>query len=86
MRPEIPTRRDRRKLVVGTGGHALGALPLSNPNVAATALQFGAMRLDLGANGATYQFVSTAGQTLDSGFRAVQGLHGHDPGRPRRRT
>jgi chitodextrinase len=55
------------ELVVGTGGHALGAFPSSSGNVAATALQFGAMRLDLGANGATYQFVSTAGQTLDSG-------------------
>jgi chitodextrinase len=55
------------ELVVGTGGHALGAFPSASGNVAATALQFGAMRLDLGANGATYQFVSTAGQTLDSG-------------------
>ena len=61
------------ELVVGTGGHALGGLPLSNPNVAATAIQFGAMRLDLGSNGATYQFVSTAGQTLDSGSVQCKG-------------
>jgi hypothetical protein len=55
------------EIIVGTGGHALGNFVTSDSRVAASATEFGALRLDLNSGGATYQFVTTQGQTRDSG-------------------
>ncbi len=55
------------ELVAGTGGHAQGAFVRSDSRVAASATEFGALRLELNGGGAVYQFVTTGGQTLDSG-------------------
>jgi Calcineurin-like phosphoesterase/Bacterial Ig domain len=55
------------EFVVGAGGHATGAFPGTDPNLAFKAATFGALKLELGAAGATYSYVSTAGQVLDSG-------------------
>jgi chitodextrinase len=58
------------EIVAGTGGHALGTFVTSDSRVAASATEFGALRLDLNSGGATYQFVTTQGQTRDSGSLA----------------
>jgi len=55
------------ELVDGTGGHALGSFPTSDPRVASSSIAYGAMRLTLNPDGASYQYTSTAGITLDSG-------------------
>jgi chitodextrinase len=55
------------EIIVGTGGHALGSFVTSDSRVAASSTEFGALRLDLNGGGATYQFVTTQGQTRDSG-------------------
>jgi fibronectin type 3 domain-containing protein len=61
------------EIVVGSGGHALGGFPTSDSRVAASAQQFGALRLELNGGGASYQFVTAQGQTLDSGSVGCNG-------------
>jgi hypothetical protein len=55
------------EIIVGTGGHALGSFVTSDSRVAASTTEFGALRVDLNSGGATYQFITTRGQTRDSG-------------------
>ena len=55
------------EIVTGTGGHALGNFVTTDSRVVASATQFGATKLTLNPAGATYQFETTGGQTLDSG-------------------
>ena len=55
------------EIINGAGGHALGAFPGSDPNLAASAQQFGALKLGLNSAGAAYQFVNTSGSVVDSG-------------------
>jgi hypothetical protein len=56
------------EFVVGTGGHSLQSFLSSDNRVAAQASgQFGALRLELNAGGASYRYVTAAGSTLDSG-------------------
>jgi fibronectin type 3 domain-containing protein len=61
------------EIVVGTGGHALGAFITSDGRLAASAQQFGAVRLELNSGGASYQFITAQGQTLDSGSVGCNG-------------
>ena len=61
------------QIVVGTGGHAIGDFIQSDPRVAATAQQFGAVRLELNPGGASYQFITDQGQSLDSGSVGCNG-------------
>ena len=55
------------QLIAGAGGHALGVFVTSDSRVAATATQFGALRLELNGGGAAYQFDNTSGTVIDSG-------------------
>ena len=62
-----PSSTGVTEIIAGTGGHALGSFITSDSRVAASATEFGALRLDLNSGGAAYQFVNTQGQTRDSG-------------------
>jgi hypothetical protein len=54
--------------VAGTGGHALQTITGSDPRVVFSSdKQSGALRLDLGADSASFSFVAVGGTTLDSG-------------------
>ncbi len=55
------------EIITGTGGHALGVFTRNDSRVAASSLEFGALRLDLNQGGAGFQFVNTQGVTRDSG-------------------
>ena len=55
------------EIINGAGGHALGQFPGSDPNLAASAQQFGALKLGLNQSGAAYRFTTVNGSTLDSG-------------------
>ena len=55
------------EIIVGSGGHALGGFPASDNRLVAKTAQYGALRLTLNSAGASYQFITTAGQTYDSG-------------------
>jgi hypothetical protein len=56
------------QFVVGTGGHTMAGFARADARVAAkVAKTAGALRLELNAGGAAYQFVSTRGAVLDSG-------------------
>src|SRR5436190_1174650 len=57
------------EFVVGTGGHSEQTFVDTDSRVAAqfSKQQFGAMRMELNSDGAAYQFVTAAGQRLDSG-------------------
>ncbi|MGZ4437744.1 MAG: fibronectin type III domain-containing protein [Nocardioidaceae bacterium] len=62
-----PSATGVTEIINGAGGHALGGFPGSDTRLAATAQQFGALKLGLNSAGAAYQFVTTSGTTLDSG-------------------
>ena len=56
------------EFVVGTGGHSLQSFVATDSRVAnSDSGHFGALRLDLSSGGAAYRFVTTPGDTLDSG-------------------
>ncbi len=56
------------EFVVGTGGHSLQSFVTTDPRVAdSLAGSFGALQLDLNPGGASYQYVTTGGGTVDSG-------------------
>ncbi|MFL5838888.1 MAG: fibronectin type III domain-containing protein, partial [Thermoleophilaceae bacterium] len=57
------------EFVAGTGGHSEQSFVGTDPRVAAafSNTQFGALRMELNSSGAAYQFVTAAGQRLDSG-------------------
>jgi fibronectin type 3 domain-containing protein len=55
------------EIINGAGGHALGAFPNTDSRLAASAQQFGALKLGLNPAGAAYQFVNTSGAVVDSG-------------------
>ncbi|HEY2175361.1 MAG TPA: Ig-like domain-containing protein, partial [Mycobacteriales bacterium] len=57
------------EFVVGTGGHSEQSFVATDTRVASafSHTQFGALRMELNQSGAAYQFVTAAGQRLDSG-------------------
>ncbi len=61
------------EFVAGTGGHAVGSFVRQSSRVAASVVQFGALRLDLRPGGADWNFVATSGATLDSGALQCSG-------------
>ena len=63
-----PSPSGPTEIVVGTGGHSLQSFVSSDPRVAySLAGSFGAMQLDLNPGGASYQYMTTGGGTVDSG-------------------
>jgi fibronectin type 3 domain-containing protein len=68
-----PDANGMTEIVVGTGGHAIGAFIQSDSRLAVSAQEFGALRLVLASEGASYQFVTAGGQTLDSGSVGCNG-------------
>jgi hypothetical protein len=63
-----PSPTGPTELVVGTGGHSLQSFVSSDPRVAdSLSGSFGAMQLDLNPGGASYQYMTTSGGTVDSG-------------------
>ena len=72
-----PTPQGTTEIVDGSGGHGHQAQVTTDSRlVASDFTHFGALRLSLGTAGASYQFVSTAGTTLDSGSIPCQGSGG----------
>jgi hypothetical protein len=65
----VDTAHGIREFIVGTGGEDKGSLNGST-NVEATAKSFGILELTLHPSSYDWKFVSTAGQTLDSGTAA----------------
>ena len=65
------------QFVVGTGGHGIQNFVRSDSRLAigfgTEPTGFGALRLELNQDGASYQFVNTQGATLDSGSVACSG-------------
>jgi hypothetical protein len=56
------------EFVVGTGGHSLQSFVSSDPRVAySLSGSFGASQFDLNPGGASYQYMTTGGGTVDSG-------------------
>jgi hypothetical protein len=63
-----PSPTGPTEFVDGTGGHSLQSFVTSDPRVAySLAGSFGAMQFDLNPGGASYQYVTTGGGTVDSG-------------------
>jgi hypothetical protein len=63
-----PSASGPTEFVDGTGGHSLQSFVSSDPRVAySLAGSFGAMQFDLNPGGASYQYITTAGGTVDSG-------------------
>jgi hypothetical protein len=63
-----PSPSGPTEFVVGTGGHSLQSFVSSDPRVAySLAGSFGAFQLDLNPGGASYQYMTTGGGTVDSG-------------------
>jgi chitodextrinase len=63
-----PSPSGPTEIVVGTGGHSLQSFVSSDPRVAySLSGSFGAMQLDLNPGGASYQYMTTGGGTVDSG-------------------
>src|SRR3954452_2840599 len=61
------------EFIVGTGWHAIGRLVRASSRIAAQAAQFGALRMELRPDGGDWQFMTTAGTTLDSGALQCSG-------------
>lgn len=59
-----------QEIVVGTGGRSLDTWKTPLPNSAARLSTFGVLKLALGSNSYTWQFVDQAGAVRDSGTRA----------------
>jgi hypothetical protein len=69
-----PSSTGTTEIVDGSGGHGHQAQVTTDSRLAASDFtHFGALRLSLGTSGAGYQFVSTAGATLDSGSIPCRG-------------
>jgi chitodextrinase len=72
-----PTPTGTTEIVDGSGGHGhQTAVTTDSRLVSSDFTHFGALRVSLGIAGAGYQFVSTAGATLDSGSIPCQGGNG----------
>ena len=64
------------EFVVGGGGHGIQEFATSDPRLAEgfdTPASFGALRLQLNQDGAGYQYINTAGVTMDSGSLRCSG-------------
>ncbi len=69
-----PSSNGTTEIIDGSGGHGHQAPVTTDSRLAASDFtHFGALRLSLGTAGAGYQFVSTAGTTLDSGSIPCKG-------------
>jgi hypothetical protein len=64
-----PSYNGMTQFVVGTGGHALQNVVSSDPRALVAVRAFGALRLELGADGATYRFDDVAGAAVDTGYQ-----------------
>ncbi len=62
-----PSASGITELVDGTGGHGSGSFVTTDARMLASSALPGAMQLTFNAAGAGYRFVTTTGQTLDSG-------------------
>jgi chitodextrinase len=72
-----PASNGTTEIVDGSGGHGHQAQVSSDSRlVSSDFTHFGAVRLSLGSSGAGFQFVDTAGDTLDSGSIPCQGSGG----------
>lgn len=72
-----PAPAGTTEIVDGSGGHGHQARATTDSRlVASDFTHYGALRLSLGTAGAGYQFVDTAGETLDSGSVSCQGGNG----------
>jgi len=68
------------EIVAGSGGHGLQNQVTADSRLAASDFtDYGALRLSLGTAGASYQFVSTAGTTIDSGSVTCSGSQDTSP-------
>jgi len=68
-----PSAAGVTEIVDGSGGHGLQSQVTTDARLAASDFtDFGALRVALGTAGLGYQFVSTAGKTVDSGSIACQ--------------
>ncbi|HSM38247.1 MAG TPA: DNRLRE domain-containing protein, partial [Candidatus Limnocylindrales bacterium] len=71
------------QFVVGTGGHGIQGFVRSDSRVAAgfdtSPAGFGALRLELNASGAAYQFADVTGAVLDSGSVQCGGTADNEP-------
>ena len=73
------------EIVAGSGGHGLQGQVATDSRLAASDFtDYGALRLSLGTDGASYQYVSTAGATIDSGSVTCAG--GQDTSPPTQPT
>jgi hypothetical protein len=66
-RDGVPDPSGTTQIVAGTGGHKLIPFNLSDDRAQAAFKAFGALRLELGVGGASYQFVDTSSAVLDAG-------------------
>jgi fibronectin type III domain protein/Big-like domain-containing protein/calcineurin-like phosphoesterase family protein len=74
-----PSASGVTEIVDGSGGHGHQAQVTTDGRLAASDFtHFGAVRLALGSEGASYQFVTTTGATADSGSVPCQGGAGSD--------
>jgi chitodextrinase len=73
------------EIVAGSGGHGIQGQVTTDSRLAASDFtDYGALRLSLATDGASYQFVSTAGATIDSGSVTCAG--GQDTSPPTQPT
>jgi hypothetical protein len=77
-----PSYNGMTQFVVGTGGHALQSIVASDPRALVAVRAFGALRLELGADGATYRFDDVAGAAVDTGYQACVPLLNPPPPPP----
>jgi chitodextrinase len=69
-----PSSTGVTEIIDGSGGHGLQTQVTTDSRLAAADFtHYGAVRLVLGSSGLSYQFISTAGSTLDSGSIPCQG-------------
>ncbi|HET7830257.1 MAG TPA: Ig-like domain-containing protein [Candidatus Limnocylindrales bacterium] len=73
----VPNAAGTTEIVVGTGGHGIGAFIKSDTRMLkgydTSPISYGALRLELNPSGAAWRFVNKDGSILDSGSRACSG-------------
>jgi calcineurin-like phosphoesterase family protein/Big-like domain-containing protein len=69
-----PDPNGTTEFVAGVGGHALQDIVATDPRALVAARQYGALRLDLRADGATYSFQSPTAGIIDAGVIPCTGV------------
>jgi hypothetical protein len=67
-RTGVPDDRGVTQLIAGAGGHEAIPPLYADARAVTTAAESGALRLDLGTDGADYAYVTSTGEVRDSGF------------------